>query len=83
MPGDLAEKIRLWSVLNRILKNNGFIDADQINADIATLKTNVNKLLNEILGVEHTVDNLDNYDDTPIKETIANLETKYKMKSMC
>jgi hypothetical protein len=74
MLGDLAEKIKLWSVLNRILKNNGFIDADHINADIATLKTNVNKLLNEILGVEHTLDNVHEYNNESIKETITNLD---------
>jgi hypothetical protein len=43
MPGDLAEKIKLWSVLNRILKNNGYVDADRIEADLATLKTHVDK----------------------------------------
>jgi hypothetical protein len=76
MPGDLAEKIKLWSVLNRILKNNGFIDTDQINADIATLKEKVHTLLNEIFGVEHTLDNVNEYNDTPIKETITNLDVR-------
>jgi hypothetical protein len=49
---------------------------NQINADIAMLKTKVNTLLNEILSVEHTVDDLHNYDDATIKESITNLEIK-------
>jgi hypothetical protein len=75
MPGHLAEKIKLWSVLNRILKNNGFIDGDRIISDLATLKEQVNRLLSEILGVEHTVDDLHNYDDASIKESLLHLES--------
>jgi hypothetical protein len=31
MLGELREKLKFWEVMNRILKNNGFIDTDAIN----------------------------------------------------
>jgi hypothetical protein len=74
MPGDLREKIKLWEVLNKILKQNGFIDADQINSDIANLKTKLNTLLAEVLGIEHDIDGVHNYDDAPLKNKIVELQ---------
>jgi hypothetical protein len=80
MPGDLAEKIKLWSVLNRILKNNRYIDSDHIEADLATLKTKVNTLLNDILGIEHTVDNITEYNDTSLKESIEAVRNDFSVR---
>ena len=73
LPGELREKIKLWEVLNKILKNNGFIDADNIIADLANLKEKLNILLSEVLGVEHEIDGIHNYDDTAIKTRLDNL----------
>jgi hypothetical protein len=42
MPGELREKIRLWDVLNKILKNNGFIDTEAISTEFSKFE-NSNK----------------------------------------
>jgi hypothetical protein len=70
LPGDLQEKLTLTSLLNTILKNNGFIDINHINTVINTLKVQINVLLNEVLGVEHDIDAIHNYDDSSIKTRI-------------
>jgi hypothetical protein len=74
LPGDLQEKLTLTSVLNKILKNNGHIDIDHINATINTLKVQINVLLNEVLGVELEIDNIHEYDDTSIQARIGQNE---------
>jgi hypothetical protein len=74
IPGDLQEKLTLTSLLNRILKNNGFIDINHINAVINTLKVQISVLLNEVLGVEHNIDAIHNYDDSSIKTRIEQNE---------
>jgi hypothetical protein len=72
MPGHLREKLILFvlDVLNKILKNNGFLDTEQINADIANLKSQINTLLSEVFGVEHYIDAIHNYDDMDIKSRL-------------
>jgi hypothetical protein len=70
----LQEKITLMALLNTILKNNVYIDISHINADINQLKDQINVLLNEVLGVEHDIDAIHNYDDTSIKERIGQNE---------
>jgi hypothetical protein len=57
-------------ILNKILKNNGYLDADQINEDIQNLKDQINILLSEVLGVEHEIDGIHSYDDTDIKSRL-------------
>jgi hypothetical protein len=74
MPGGLRDKIRLWDVLNKILRNNGFIDADEINSSILDLKNKVNTLLSNVLGLEHDIDGVHNYDDGPLQNQITELE---------
>jgi hypothetical protein len=74
-PGDLREKLSLLDILNKILKNNGYLDADQINSDIASLKAQINTLLSEVLGVEHEIDGIHNYDDTDIKSRLEDMIT--------
>jgi hypothetical protein len=56
------------------LKNNGYIDIDHINTTINTLKVQINVLLNEVLGVEHEIDNIHEYDDTSIQARIGQNE---------
>jgi hypothetical protein len=80
MPGELREKIKPWEVLNRILKNNGYIDSDAIIADINALKVKLNTLLSEVLGVEHEIDGIHNYDDASLKTQIANISTETTAK---
>jgi hypothetical protein len=75
MPGNLREKLTLLDELNKILKNNGFLDADQINTDIANLKAQINTLLSEVLGVEHDINVIHNYDDTDIKPRLESMMT--------
>jgi hypothetical protein len=74
MPGELRDKIKLWEVLNKILKNNGFIDADNIISDIANLKQQLNVLLSDVLGLEHEIDGVHNYDDTSLKTKLDTLQ---------
>jgi hypothetical protein len=75
MPGDLREKLQLWDVLNKILKNNGYIDSNAILNNISNLKEKLNVILTEVL-VEHDLDNIHNYDDSKIKDTLAELTEK-------
>jgi hypothetical protein len=81
MPGELREKIRLWDVLNKILKNNGFIDTEAISTELINLKTQINLLLSEVLGIEHEIDGVHNCDDTYLKTKLAGLDEKIKSLS--
>jgi prefoldin subunit 5 len=73
MPGELREKIQFWEVMNRILKNNGYLDMDAVYAEINNLKQKLNTLLSEVLGVEHSIDEIHNYDDSNLKQDIATI----------
>jgi hypothetical protein len=73
MPGELRERLRFWEVMNRILKNNSFIDADNIIATISDLKTKVNTLLSSVLRIEHDIDGLHNFDSGPLLNQITEL----------
>jgi hypothetical protein len=75
MPGELRERKRLWEVLDKILKNNGFIDADAINTELSNLKNQLNILLSDVLGLEHEIDGIHNYDDAGLKTKLENLQT--------
>jgi hypothetical protein len=76
MPGELREKIRLWEVLNKILKNNGYIDIDAVTTELTNLKTQINVLLSDVLGLEHEIDGVHNYDDTDLKTKLVGLDEK-------
>jgi seryl-tRNA synthetase len=73
MPGELRDKLKLQETLNRILKNNGVIDIEALEGVVNELKTKLNMLINDVLGVEHSVDNIHNYDDTNIKEELKEI----------
>jgi uncharacterized protein YoxC len=45
-------------------------DTTALSADIATLKEKLNYVLQEVIGIENSVEGLNNYDDTPIKTKI-------------
>jgi hypothetical protein len=68
MPGELRDKLKLQETLNRLLKNNGVVDIEAMEGVANELKTKLNTLMNDVLGVEHSIDNIHNYDDTNIKE---------------
>jgi hypothetical protein len=74
MPGGLVDNIKLWDALNRILKNNGIIDFEEINSKINQMKLQLNTLLSTVLGLEHTLDGVHNYDDASIKGQLLNLQ---------
>jgi hypothetical protein len=54
MPGELRDKLKLQETLNKINK----------------LKTKSSTLINDVLGVEHSIDNIHNYEDTNLKEDL-------------
>jgi hypothetical protein len=76
MPGELYDKIKLWDVLNRILKNNGLIDFDALEESVRQLKIQLNSLLSNVLGLSHEIDGLHNYNDTPVKTQLAAIGTQ-------
>jgi archaellum component FlaC len=59
--------------LNKILKNNGIVDINALEGVVNELKTKFNTLINDVLGVEHSIDNIHNYDDTNIKENLKEI----------
>jgi regulator of PEP synthase PpsR (kinase-PPPase family) len=73
MPGELRDKLKLQETLNRLLKNNGVVDIEALEGIINELKTKLNTLINDILGVEHSIDNIHNYDDINIKENLKEI----------
>jgi hypothetical protein len=41
------------------------------------LKIKINSLINEVLGIEHDIDGIHNYDDNSIKDSIQQLTNKF------
>jgi predicted RNA-binding protein len=76
MPVELREKIHLWEVLNQILKNNGYVDIEAVTTELTNLKNQINVLLSDVLGLEHEIDGVHNYDDTDLKSKIDGLNEK-------
>jgi hypothetical protein len=76
MPGEYREKLKLMDLLHRILRTNGIVDLEAVTNDLANLKTQLNSLLSEVLGVEHEIDNIHNYDDTSLKNDVNNIKTQ-------
>jgi gas vesicle protein len=71
--GEVRDKLKLWETLNKILKNNGVVDIEALEGVVNELKTKLNTLVNDMLGVEHNMDNIHNYDDTNIKENLKEI----------
>jgi seryl-tRNA synthetase len=44
-----------------------------LTSKIEELKTKLNTLINDVLGVEHSIDNIHNYDHTNIKEDLKEI----------
>jgi hypothetical protein len=51
MPGELRDKLKLQETLNRILKNNGVVEIEALEDVVNELKTKLNTLINDVLGV--------------------------------
>jgi hypothetical protein len=79
MPGELRDKLKLQETLNRILKNNGIVDVEALATVVNELKTKLNTLINDVLGVERSIDNIHNYDDTNLKEDLQEINGKFKV----
>jgi hypothetical protein len=60
MPGELRDKLKLQETLNRILKNNGIVDVEALVGVVNEMKTKLNTLINDVLGVEYSIDNIHN-----------------------
>jgi uncharacterized protein YoxC len=73
MPGELRDKLKLQETLNRILKNNGFVDIEALENVVNELKAKLNTVINDVLGVEHSIDNIHNYYDTNIKKNLQEI----------
>jgi hypothetical protein len=55
------------------------VDVDSINANIAALKTQLNALISEVLGVEHDIDGIHNYEETTLRGDIANIKERLNL----
>jgi low affinity Fe/Cu permease len=58
MPGELRDKLKLQETLSRLLKNNGVVDIEALEDVVNELKTKLNTLINDVFGVEHSIDNI-------------------------
>jgi hypothetical protein len=55
------------------------VDIEALEGVVNELKTKLNTLINDLLGVEHSIDNIHNYDDTNIKEELKEItDHRYK-----
>jgi low affinity Fe/Cu permease len=59
--------------IKQILKNNALVDIEALEGVVNELKTKLNTLINDVLGVEHTTNNIHNYDDTNIKKKLKEI----------
>jgi hypothetical protein len=73
MPGELRDKLKLQETLNKILKNNGVVDIKALDGVVIELKTKLNTLKNDVLEVEHSIDNIYNYNNTNIKKKLKKI----------
>jgi hypothetical protein len=55
MPGELRDKLKL-------------VDIEELEGVVKEFKIKLNTLINDVLKVEHSINNIHNYDDTNIKE---------------
>jgi regulator of PEP synthase PpsR (kinase-PPPase family) len=62
MPDELRDKLK--ETLNKNFKNNGVVDIEALEGVVNELKTKLNTLINDVLGVEHSIDNIHNYNNT-------------------
>jgi iron-sulfur cluster repair protein YtfE (RIC family) len=50
------------------LKNNGIVDVEVLVGVVNELKAKLNTLIKDVLGVEHSINNIHNYNNTNIKD---------------
>jgi division protein CdvB (Snf7/Vps24/ESCRT-III family) len=70
IPRKLKNKLKLQK---KNLKNNKIINIETLKNIINKLKTKLNTLINDVLGVEHTIDNIYNYNNTNLKEDLQEI----------
>jgi hypothetical protein len=75
MPGELREKLKLYHTLNKILRDGGYVDVTELQTSLTALKQQLNYLLNEVVGIEHNIDSVHNYDDSNLKNQLSTLTT--------
>jgi chromosome segregation ATPase len=75
IPGELRDKLKLETTLNKILRETGYLDLAQMEATVTTLKTQLNYLLSEVVGIEHNIDDLHAYDDSNLKTQLSALSS--------
>jgi uncharacterized protein YoxC len=51
---------------------------EKLEGVVNELKTKLNTLVNDVLGVEHSIDNIHNYDDTNIKEDLKEISDQIR-----
>jgi uncharacterized protein YoxC len=49
------------------------VDIKALGGVVNELKAKLNTLINDVLGIEHSIDNIHNYDDTNIKENLKEI----------
>jgi cell division protein FtsB len=75
VPGELREKLNLYYTPNKILRDGGYVDVSELTTSLAALKQQLNYLLNEVVGIEHSIDSVHTYDDSNLKTQLTNLTT--------
>jgi hypothetical protein len=71
MPPELRDRLILQAKIDYILKTGGVVDLVPIENNLNTLKLQLNNVLSQVIGLEHNMDNVHNYDDTSIKSQLA------------
>jgi hypothetical protein len=71
MPPELRDKLILQAKIDYIFKTGGIVDLTQIENTITALKNQLNSLISQVLGLEHTIDGIHTYDDTSLKSQLA------------
>jgi hypothetical protein len=71
MPPELRDRLILQAKIDHILKTSGIADLTQLENDLSALKLQLNNVLSQVLGLEHNMDNVHNYDDTSVKSQLA------------
>jgi hypothetical protein len=49
------------------------VDLEALEGVVNELRTKINNLISDVLGVERSIDNIHNYDDTNIKEDLREI----------
>jgi hypothetical protein len=75
MPAELREKIILQTKIDTILKNGGVVDLIPLQNSLTQLKQQLNSLITQVLGLEHTIDGIHQYDAASLNAQLTDLTT--------